>query len=63
MGKNQNKRSHRTKIIFHPLGSLAGFPLYEMKPRKHTQVKYCWQAYFKFVGTLSQPFKNHTHNK
>jgi hypothetical protein len=26
MGKNQNKRSHRTKIIFHPLGSLAGFP-------------------------------------
>ena len=26
MGKNQNTLSHRTKIIFHPLGSLAGFP-------------------------------------
>jgi hypothetical protein len=37
--------------------------LYEMKPRKHTQVKYCWQAYFKFIGTFSQSFKNHIHNK
>ena len=37
--------------------------LYEMKPRKHTQVKYCWQAYFKFIGTFSQTFKNHIHNK
>jgi hypothetical protein len=36
--------------------------LYEMKPRKHT-LKYCWQAYFKFIGTLSQTFKNHIHNK
>jgi hypothetical protein len=33
MGKNQNMWSHRTKIIFrkikiifHPLGNLAGFP-------------------------------------
>ena len=26
MGKNQNTWSHRTKIIFHPLGSLADFP-------------------------------------
>jgi hypothetical protein len=26
MGKNQNTWSHRTKIIFHPLGGLAGSP-------------------------------------
>ena len=26
MGKNQNTWSHRTKIIFHHFGSLAGFP-------------------------------------
>jgi hypothetical protein len=25
-------------------------------------VKYCWQAYFKSIGTLSQTFKNHIHN-
>jgi hypothetical protein len=24
---------------------------------------YCWQAYFKSIGTLSQTFKNHIHNK
>ena len=32
-----------------------------MKPRKHIYryVKYCWQAYFKSIGTLSQLFKNH----
>ena len=36
-----------------------------MKPRKHTYVKYCWQTYFKSIaiGTLSQTFKNHIHNK
>ena len=29
--------------------------LYRMKPRKHihVHVKYCWQTYFKFIGTLS----------
>jgi hypothetical protein len=37
--------------------------LYRMKPRKHIHVKYCWQAYFKSIGTLSQTFKNHIHNK
>jgi hypothetical protein len=25
-------------------------------------VKYCWQTYFKSIGTLSQTFKNHIHN-
>ena len=35
--------------------------LYRMKPRKHIHVKYCWQTYFKSIGTLSQTFKNHTH--
>jgi hypothetical protein len=30
--------------------------LYRMKPRKHIHVKYCWQTYFKFIGTLSQTF-------
>ena len=33
--------------------------LYRMKPRKHIHVKYCWQTYFKSIGTLSQTFKNH----
>jgi hypothetical protein len=35
--------------------------LYWMKPRKHIYryVKYCWQTYFKSIGTLSQIFKNH----
>ena len=28
--------------------------LYRMKPRKHIHVKYCWQTYFKSIGTLSQ---------
>ena len=37
--------------------------LYRMKPRKHIHVKYCWQTYFKSIETLSQTFKNHTHNK
>ena len=36
--------------------------LYRMKPRKHIHVKYCWQTYFKSIGTLSQTFKNHIHN-
>jgi hypothetical protein len=36
--------------------------LYRMKPRKHIRVKYCWQTYFKSIGTLSQTFKNHIHN-
>jgi hypothetical protein len=35
---------------------------YRMKPRKHIHVKYCWQAYFNSIGTLSQTFKNHIHN-
>ena len=30
-----------------------------MKPRKHIHVQYCWQAYAKFIGTLSQTFKIH----
>jgi hypothetical protein len=33
--------------------------LYRMKPRKHIHVRYCWQTYFKSIGTLSQTFKNH----
>jgi hypothetical protein len=33
--------------------------LCRMKPRKHIYVKYCWQTYFKSIGTLSQIFKNH----
>ena len=35
--------------------------LYRMNPRKHIYwyVKYCWQTYFKSIGTLSQIFKNH----
>ena len=33
--------------------------LYQMKPRKHIYVKYCWQTYSKSIGTLSQIFKNH----
>ena len=37
--------------------------LYRIKPRKHIHVKYCWQAYFKSIGTLSQTFKYHIHNK
>jgi hypothetical protein len=36
--------------------------LYRMKPRKHIHVKYCWQTYFKSIGTLSQTFKKHIHN-
>ena len=38
--------------------------LYRMKPRKHihVHVKYCWQTYFKSIGTLSQTIKNHMHN-
>ena len=36
--------------------------LYRMKPRKHIHVKYCWQTYFKSIGTLPQTFKNHIHN-
>ena len=35
--------------------------LYRMKPRNHIHVKHCWQAYFKFIGTLSQTFKTHIH--
>ena len=37
--------------------------LYGLKPRKHIHVKYCWQTYVKSIGTLSQIFKNHIHNK
>jgi hypothetical protein len=33
--------------------------LYRMKQRKYIYVKYCWQAYSKFIGTLSQISKNH----
>ena len=36
--------------------------LYRMKPRKQIHVKYCWQTYFKSIGTLFQTFKTHTHN-
>jgi hypothetical protein len=38
------------------------FLLYRMKPRKHMHVEYCWQTYFKSIGTLSQTLKNHIHN-
>ena len=34
---------------------------YRMKPRKHMHVQYWWQAYVKFIGTLSQTFKNHNY--
>jgi hypothetical protein len=37
--------------------------LYRTKPRKHIYVKYCWQANFKSIGTLSQTFKNHIRYK
>jgi hypothetical protein len=37
--------------------------LYRMKPRKHIYVKYCWQTYFKSIGTLSQTFKNHCNGR
>ena len=33
--------------------------LYRMKPRTHIYARYCWQAYFKSIGTLSRIFKNH----
>ena len=33
--------------------------LYQIKPRTHIYVKYCWQTYSKSIGTLSQIFKNH----
>ena len=36
--------------------------LYRMKARKQIHVKYCWQTYFKSIGTLSQTFKNHIQN-
>ena len=36
--------------------------LYRMRQRKHIHVKYCWQTYFKSIGTWSQTFKNHIHN-
>ena len=36
--------------------------LHRMKPRKHIHVRYCWQTYFKSIGTLSFTFKNHIHN-
>jgi hypothetical protein len=28
-----------------------------MKPIKQIHVKYCWQTYYKSIGTLSQIFK------
>jgi hypothetical protein len=28
--------------------------LYRMKPRTHIYARYCWQAYFKSIGTLSR---------
>jgi hypothetical protein len=34
-----------------------------MKPRKHIHVEYYWQTYFKPIGTLSQTFKDHIHNR
>jgi hypothetical protein len=37
--------------------------LYRMKQRKHIHVNYCWQTYSKSIGTLSQTFNNHIHNK
>jgi hypothetical protein len=30
--------------------------------KTHTHVNYCWQTYFKSIGTLSQTFKHHIHN-
>jgi hypothetical protein len=35
--------------------------LFRKKPRKHIHVQYCWQAYVKFIGTLSQTCKNYIH--
>ena len=37
--------------------------LYRMKPRKHIHVKYCWQTYFKSVGTLFLTIKNDIHKQ
>ena len=31
--------------------------------KTHIHVKYCWKTYFTSIGTLSQTFKNHIHNK
>jgi hypothetical protein len=51
------------RVSYFPRATHAIYALlYRMKPRKHIHVKYCWQTYFKSIGTLSQTFKNHIHN-
>jgi hypothetical protein len=58
--RNASLASDRYNVVVDVVNIL----LYRMKPRKHIviHVKYCWQTYFKSIGTLSQTFKNHIHN-
>ena len=58
-----NMNIYSPKSIRFPEGNAIIFLLYRMKPRKHIHVKYCWQTYFKSIGTLSQTFENHIHCK
>jgi hypothetical protein len=51
-----------TSMIPHILITINRLIWLEMKPRKQIHVKYCWQTYYKSIGTLSQTFKNHIHN-
>ena len=46
-------------IFIFPVPACNTYLIYRMKPRTHIYVKYCWQAYFKSIGTLSRIFKNH----
>jgi hypothetical protein len=46
-------------IFIFPVPACNTYLFYRMKPRTHIYVQYCWQAYFKSIGTLSRIFKNH----
>jgi hypothetical protein len=56
-------QGHRPKGIWYSwvnnISYFLNVLLYQMKPRKHIYVKYCWEIYSKSIGTLSQIFKNH----
>ena len=51
---------NKSSFFLHPHAINVLF--YRMKPRKHIHVQFCWQTYFKSIGTLSQIFKSHIHN-
>jgi hypothetical protein len=58
LGTNQNTRSHRPKIIFHPLGSLAGFParvivFWQKKRQKHSERITCWFMVIDIWGIMT----------